>query len=46
MVNIDRIKELQPMFHGDYTVILQNGAKLTLSRGYREALNQLLGKMG
>lgn len=46
MVNVDRIKELQPMFHGDYTVILQNGSKLTLSRGYRDALNQLLGKMG
>ena len=46
MVNVDRIKELQPMFHGDYTVILQNGTKLTLSRGYREALNQLLGRMG
>jgi two-component system LytT family response regulator len=45
MVNVDRIKELQPMFHGDYTVILQNGTKLSLSRGYREALNQLLGKL-
>jgi two-component system, LytTR family, response regulator len=45
MVNVERIKELQPMFHGDYTVILQNGTKLNLSRGYREALNQLLGKM-
>ena len=33
MVNVDRIKELQPMFHGDYTVSLQNGTKLTLSRG-------------
>jgi two-component system, LytTR family, response regulator len=46
MVNVDRIKELQPMFHGDYTVILQNGTKLTASRGYRDALNQLLGKIG
>jgi len=45
VVNVDRIKELQPMFHGDYTVILQNGTKLSLSRGYRDALNQLLGKM-
>ena len=44
MVNIERIKELQPMFHGEYTVILRNGARLTLSRGYREKLNQLLGK--
>jgi len=26
-------------------VILRNGAKLTLSRNYREALNQLMGKL-
>lgn len=44
MVNIERIKELQPMFHGEYTVILRNGAKLTLSRGYRDKLQPLLGK--
>jgi two-component system LytT family response regulator len=44
MVNVERIKELQPMFHGEYAVILRTGARLTLSRGYREKLNQLLGK--
>jgi len=44
MVNIERIKELQPMFHGEYSVILRNGTRLTLSRGYREKLNQLLGR--
>ena len=44
MVNIERIKELQPMFHGEYTVLLRNGTRLTLSRGYREKLNQLLGR--
>lgn len=44
IVNIERIKELQPMFHGDYTVILRNGTRLTLSRGYRDKLQQLLGK--
>jgi len=44
IVNVERIKELQPLFHGDYVVILRNGAKLTLSRNYREKLNQLLGK--
>jgi two-component system LytT family response regulator len=44
IVNVDRIKELQPMFHGDYTVILRNGARLTLSRGYRDKLQQMLGK--
>jgi len=36
IVNVDRIKELQPLFHGDYCVILRNGTRLTLSRGYRE----------
>jgi len=41
MVNIDRIKELQPMFYGEYTVTLHNGTRLTLSRRYRDKLQQL-----
>jgi two-component system, LytTR family, response regulator len=44
IINVERIKELQPMFHGDYSVILRNGTRLLLSRGYREKLQQLLGK--
>ena len=36
IVNIDRIKELHPMFSGDYSVILKNGAELSLSRNYRD----------
>ena len=43
IVNLDRIKELQPMFHGDYAVILHNGNRLTLSRNYREKLTEMLG---
>jgi two-component system LytT family response regulator len=41
MVNIEQIKELHPMFHGEYVVILRNGARLTLTRGYRDKLQQL-----
>ena len=41
IVNVDRIKELQPMFHGEYVVILRNGTKLTLSRNYRDKLPEL-----
>ncbi|HTL54888.1 MAG TPA: LytTR family DNA-binding domain-containing protein [Candidatus Limnocylindrales bacterium] len=41
IVNIDRIKELQPMFYGEYTVTLHNGTRLTLSRRYRDKLQQL-----
>jgi two-component system, LytTR family, response regulator len=44
IVNIERIKELQPWFNGEYVVILRNGTKLTLSRGYREKLQERLGK--
>lgn len=45
IVKVDRIKELQPLFHGEYAVILRNGAKLTLSRSYRDKLDQLMGRM-
>ena len=44
IVNLDRIKEFQPLFYGDYAVILQTGAKLTLSRNYRDRLEKFLGK--
>ena len=44
IVNLERIKELQPLFHGEYAVILRNGTRLTLSRSHREKLNQFLGK--
>ena len=42
IVNMERIKELQPLFHGEYAVILRDGTRLTLSRSHRDKL-QLLG---
>lgn len=36
IVNIERIKELQPMMKGEYIVALHNGKQLTMSRGIRE----------
>lgn len=41
VVNIDRIKELHPLFSGDYAVILRNGTELALSRNYRERFLEL-----
>ena len=41
MVNIEQIKELHPMFHGEYVLILRNGVRLTLTRGYRDKLERL-----
>jgi two-component system, LytTR family, response regulator len=46
IVNVDRIQELQPMFHGEYVVVLKNGTKLTLSRSYRDKLDRLMGSAG
>jgi two-component system LytT family response regulator len=44
IVRIDQIKELQPLFHGEYEVVLRDGTRLTLSRSYRDRLQSLLGK--
>ena len=45
IVRIDRIRELQPWFHGEFRVVLQNGMQLTLSRNYRDKLQEALGKL-
>ncbi len=42
IVNLDSVKELQPLFYGDQVVILRNGQQLTLSRNYRERLEKLI----
>jgi two-component system, LytTR family, response regulator len=34
-VNTERIRELQPRSHGDYTVVLKGGTELVMSRGFR-----------
>lgn len=43
IVNLRRIKELQPWSHGEYHVILNDGTELTLSRNYRDNLQSVLG---
>jgi two-component system, LytTR family, response regulator len=44
IVNLERVKEIQTWFHGDYVIIMQDGAQLTSSRNYREQLRKLLGR--
>jgi two-component system LytT family response regulator len=44
IINIERVKELQPWFNGEYVVFLKNGTRLTLSRGYREKLQERIGR--
>lgn len=38
IVNTDRIKELFPLFNGDYSLILNDKTELTVSRNYRNRL--------
>jgi two-component system LytT family response regulator len=46
IVNVDSIRELQPMFHGGYEVVLRDGSKLKLSGRFRENLRKdFLGKL-
>lgn len=40
IINVDKVKEMEPWFHGDYKVIMYNGEKLTLSRNYKELLKR------
>jgi len=39
IVNIDRIKELEPWFHGEYIVIMRDGTRLTASRVFSDRLS-------
>jgi two-component system, LytTR family, response regulator len=42
IVNLKRIKELHPMFHGEFRVILQDNTQLTSGRSYSKNLQKLL----
>ncbi len=44
IVNLDRVKELHPYFHGDYMVLLHDGTELKLSRNRRHQLEERLGR--
>lgn len=41
IVNIERIREIRPLQHGEHLVVLDNGQRLTLSRSYRTKLDEL-----
>jgi two-component system LytT family response regulator len=42
IVNVDRIRELQPAFHGEFSVVLASGRRVHCSRTYAAALTRLL----
>jgi two-component system LytT family response regulator len=42
IVNIDRVRKLTPSFAGEYAVVLADGTKLRLSRGYHDRLQKMM----
>ncbi len=42
IVNVDRIREVQPWFHGDHVIVLKGGDQVTTTRTYRPVVNRLL----
>jgi DNA-binding LytR/AlgR family response regulator len=41
IINIDRIKEMEPLNHGDYLITLYDKTQLNLSRNYRDRLSTM-----
>ena len=42
IVNVERVREVQPWFKGDYVLILHDGTKLRSGRTYRDAVQTLI----
>jgi two-component system, LytTR family, response regulator len=43
LVNVERVKELRPLDKGEYTVVLNDGTELKLTRNYRASVERLVG---
>jgi two-component system LytT family response regulator len=44
VVNVERLRELQPWFSGEFIAILHDGTRLKVSRGYRDRVARWLGQ--
>jgi len=43
IVNLARVVKVEPYLHGEYILVMPGGAKLKVSRGYREVVAERLG---
>jgi two-component system, LytTR family, response regulator len=43
IVNLARVMKVEPYLHGEYILVMPGGAKLKVSRGYRDAVAERLG---
>ena len=42
IVNIERIQEIRAQTHGEHLIVMASGQRLTLSRGYRDKVHDLI----
>jgi two-component system LytT family response regulator len=42
-VNLRLVRELHPMLHGEFRIVLANGAEITSGRSYRQAIQRAFG---
>jgi len=42
IVNVERIREIRARSHGEHLIIMEMGQRLTLSRGYRDRIHDLI----
>ena len=42
IVNLERVKELRPMFHGQYVITLHSGKRVTMTRKLRDVTQALM----
>ena len=42
-INVDRVRELRPLSHGEYRIVLSDGSAITSARSYRVRIQDALG---
>lgn len=45
IVNADRVRGIEPWFHGDAVVLLEDGSRLNISRSYRPRVDAFLAEL-
>jgi two-component system, LytTR family, response regulator len=43
IINVRRVREIRPLFRGEYEIVLANGTRLASGRGYRDRMQELFG---
>ncbi|MCI0606840.1 LytTR family DNA-binding domain-containing protein [bacterium] len=43
IVNLDHVKQMDPLFHGDYVLIMKDQSRVMMSRSYSHKIKRLLG---